>query len=425
MGVILAAMALGLLLFLFEEWGWNSSAELRAYDMLMRMRPSRTPRSEIEILAIDRKAIDKIGRLPWDQSVHAKIIRALNRAGAKLIVYDTALPEGGPALRAALAERGNVVLPITYDSMRTPKWGTSDLGALVGMERFAVDERIRYSPMTSMYAYYDFLPPSSELEAGALDAGVEVGTPDSSGVVRATVLGYLTTVQYPVPSQGLPPTFALPKLADRMVVMQGLPLAASRAVLGLENQDADLEYGERITLFSDASPIIRIPIDESGEMLINYAGPAGSYPYRSVEDLLSGKLPARSLAGKVVIIGSSDSSSDEASLSTPYSDMPRAEVTANSIATIAGREFLVRSRTECLILLFFLAFLVGLIFPGIVPPKLGIVSLSVGVGYVIVAAVVLSIFGHAWPVISPIVLVILTATVAALLHPSMFEAHSD
>lgn len=48
-----------------------------------------------------------------------------------------------------------------------------------------------------------------------------------------------------------------------------------------------------------------IPLDQGGELMINYAGPKGVYPYVSAADAFYGNLASEEIAGKVVLIGSS------------------------------------------------------------------------------------------------------------------------
>lgn len=424
LGVFLVAMALGLLVYLLEEWGWYSSAELTAYDMLMRMRFSRTPSTSVAILAIDQKSLNKLGDLPWDQSIHAKVIRALNRSGAKSIVFDMTLPEGGPALYGALAEKKNVILATTFDPMRSTQWTPTDLEALVSMERFVMDDHMRYSKETQAYPYYYFVPPPADLEQHAGGVGVVVGGHDSGSIIRSAMLSYLSTVQYPVPSQALPSGFAMPTLIDHPVAIQGLPLAAARLVMG--NPEADFDFGGSISLFSDTATMMQIPIDSSGATLINFTGTSGTYTYYSADDLLRGSLPAGVFSGRTVIVGAANQSpSKMAVLNTPYSGMPKVEITANAVATILDRAFIVRSRAEALLVMFFLAFLLGIVFPFVPTFRLGVVSFAAALFYIVLAEMVFQASGHAWPVIAPVVLILVAAVAAGLLNPVMFITSTD
>ncbi|MFO0764740.1 MAG: CHASE2 domain-containing protein [Patescibacteria group bacterium] len=59
--------------------------------------------------------MSRIGRWPWDRSVHAELIRRLSDAGAKVIAVDVNFPEpsnqaNDQELADAIKRAGNVVV---------------------------------------------------------------------------------------------------------------------------------------------------------------------------------------------------------------------------------------------------------------------------------------------------------------------------
>ena len=44
--------------------------------------------SNIVIVAIDEESIKRLGKWPWDRGIHAKLIKILKQAGARVIVFD-------------------------------------------------------------------------------------------------------------------------------------------------------------------------------------------------------------------------------------------------------------------------------------------------------------------------------------------------
>jgi adenylate cyclase len=74
---------------------------------------------------------------------------------------------------------------------------------------------------------------------------------------------------------------------------------------------------------------------ESGEALIDYAGPPGTIPTYSFSEVLRGNIEARQFEGKVVVIGaSSPSLQDVWQTAAGGGLMPGAEVQGNAIATV-------------------------------------------------------------------------------------------
>ncbi len=93
-----------------------SSLEWRAYDLRLEYSPTFVKDPPVTLVTIDDASLAALGRWPWPRDTHARLIEALNAAGAKVIVLDIEFPEPSPdpALDARLAEAarraGNVVV---------------------------------------------------------------------------------------------------------------------------------------------------------------------------------------------------------------------------------------------------------------------------------------------------------------------------
>lgn len=110
--VILAAV----LTFIISNLYFFSSLELKGLDLLFAWRGVQPPPSQIVIVAIDELSLAEIKRQwPWPRSIHAHLIKQLNKAGAKVIGFDVLFaepsePQEDKALEDAMREAGNVVL---------------------------------------------------------------------------------------------------------------------------------------------------------------------------------------------------------------------------------------------------------------------------------------------------------------------------
>lgn len=105
----IAIMALAL-----QALGVFSGASARLSDLFFTDRPVH-PR--LVIIAIDDASLSKLGRWPWDRSVHAEIIRRLETAGVAAIGYDVSFSEssterGDTELVEAIKQSKKVVLPV-------------------------------------------------------------------------------------------------------------------------------------------------------------------------------------------------------------------------------------------------------------------------------------------------------------------------
>lgn len=90
------------------------------YDIATTSLPAK-PSDDVAIVAIDELSLNRIGRWPWQRSVHAEVIRKLHAAGADTIVFDILFPEPSPddaALARAMADHAMSFYRSTYRRLR-------------------------------------------------------------------------------------------------------------------------------------------------------------------------------------------------------------------------------------------------------------------------------------------------------------------
>ena len=99
-------------------------------------------------------------------------------------------------------------------------------------------------------------------------------------------------------------------------------------------------FVQRIPSFSVATVEARDrgPVDPGtfpdGSAWIDYRGPAGTFPTYSLNDVLTGRVPAKVFRGKTVVVGATAESLQDIH-PTPFdSGMPGPEIQANAIATV-------------------------------------------------------------------------------------------
>lgn len=424
--VLVMTLLVAVIMYGLTIWMWDSPAELRAYDMLLHLRPAPHADSRIVIVNIDEKSTAELGSLPWSRVVHARILNALRRAGAHLVIYDilmndpdSAHPGADEAFRRAMLSERTVILPMIYDPLRDSIWTPSDIRQLVYLERHALTQRITYPVDALIYRYYYFVPPYADFTTAAEGVGVDVSPDSESDVVRQAQLAYLTRVEYPIPSTALPRTMVMPKLMDQTAVLEGLPLTAARQWLGISRALVQVNIGQDIRFLTDYETRTSIPVDKYGRMMINYSGPSGTYPQYSAVDLLEGRVGRNVLAGKIVVVGITDPNSS-IPIRTPYGLMSKAEVTANSIATILNGSFIVRRPMEALAALLITGVLLGILLPFVPWRVLGPTCVALPLVYLIIAIIVMGISGHVLPLIPGIVLCIAAVVLAGFLRLGSF-----
>jgi adenylate cyclase len=88
---------------------------------------------------------------------------------------------------------------------------------------------------------------------------------------------------------------------------------------------------------------VDIPTDDTGRVLVNYLGPARTFPHYSVTDIVNDRVPPEKLRGKIVIVGATATGIYDLRV-TPFSTIyPGVEIHATVIDNILHNNFLQQS----------------------------------------------------------------------------------
>ena len=307
---ILSCLALQLNLF--------NSLQLYAGDILLKTDGITEHHSsnKVVIVAIDEKSLDQLGRFAlWPRSYHADLINNLNKAKARLIVFDVLFAESDPddkKLAASMAAAGNVVLP----SVCLPSEINSALSDKADLSE-------------------TMLRPVCLLEDNAIARGHVNLLPDIDGTVRRLAV----------------------TIPDGKTYEPALALAASAkylrrpTVMEQPVQNGVLPFVGRM-----------IPIDNNNEMIINYSTtcletPSTVIPTVSFVDVLNNKIAAEVIDDKIVFIGATASGLGD-SFWTPMGRMMNGvEIHAIATETILSNDF-IRQAPSGITIAFILAFAV-------------------------------------------------------------------
>lgn len=268
---------LGVFCALLSLSGAFHSASARLQD---RFHGGRQPDDRIAIVAINDASIARIGRWPWDRSVHADLIRALTKAGALIIAYDVNFSEtqNGEAdadLASAIQVSQRVILPTELSISN-------------------VDGRLTADPK-------QIVSPLSIFGNNALGTGFSNTPPDDDGIVRS------------------------------------IPLIV---YVGGEHSEVSSFAYEAAQAFDASMSTATAPKDRLNRIRISYAGePGTSYPIYSSADILQGRFDESELKGKLVFVGSTASDlHDEQLVPTSFDiPMPGVEIHASFADTLLGR----------------------------------------------------------------------------------------
>jgi adenylate cyclase len=225
---LLAGVALlaPLLALTFAEARVGRGVERRVYDGWFTLR-GQLPRPQgVVVVAIDLDSEASLGRYPWRRAWHARLLRNLQRAGARVVAFDLTFADPSPddsAFRAAIDETGIAVLG-----------AKTDVVFRRGARGFRLEE------------------PTAALRGVPL--GIVDERPDAvDGVVR----------EYPV-------LHAYPQGARAQLGIEAVRRSLGLPADALREAPGGWRLGDRF-----------IPRGPSGGMLVDYAGPTGSVPTHS------------------------------------------------------------------------------------------------------------------------------------------------
>ena len=348
--------------FYFLPIDFIDQLELKTLDLRFKSSQQNISSDKIIIVTIDNKSEDKIGQFPWPRDTYAKVIDNLNKWGAKVIGIDvlfskeeynplsevlskTDLKDRVPQdfveeynknfdndkiLADSIKKAGNVVLGYYFftesdeqvkhlteeEKQKTKKLISKGLISLVssevkGDEKFLV--RRGYGIETSI----------ERISRAGKNYGFLNIFPDSDGVLRKATL----PMKYKSDKDWYSsfPLQILKNYLDENVQLGILDEGISNLVLGEKN----------------------IPVDTSGEILIDYSVPFDSFRTYPFVDVMNGTVdnPAK-FKGKIVLIGITDPGLVRDTWTTPIQTVvPGIKVHAQTIYTMLNNWFISYSRT--------------------------------------------------------------------------------
>ncbi len=260
-------------------------ADLAARDFYMRLRGTQPVDERIVIVAIDDFSFNWTGYpWPWPRAYMAEIVAWLNEAGAEVIGLDVFLfeedPEGDEALAAALAETPSTINVI---QKFTDQQGVTSLRLPQAIYRDAFD-----------------------------GLGITAIQLDDDAIARNLIAqsSFLEQNYYNW-------AFEVARLA------QNAPEITQSSATGL-------------TLNGEEVPL------QSNQFLINYRGPAESYPTYSAARIVLGDYPAKNFKDKIVLIGATSITLQDI-YPTPFSSRirtPGVEIVATAVDSLLNQNYL-------------------------------------------------------------------------------------
>ena len=294
--------------------------ESEALDHRFRLRGSIAPGPETAVDLIDDRTLLELGRLPIDREWYARAIDRLAADGARVVALDVLMAEPGPGetdrevARAIRRAAGTMATVVPFALVRDHSEGVAGpvpdhVGRHAFRRVFAVDTT-----------------EASLLLDGYLASVPEIGT-------AATHSGHVTILHDT--DGGL--RHELAALGYGGALYPSMPIAVTAAYLGVEWSELTIFSGREIRIGDRV-----VPLDRANRMLVNFLGPPGAVPTHSFVDLILGRTPEGTFAGKIVLIGGSALGIRDFHRSPFGERLTGVERYANVVDNILSRRFVAR-----------------------------------------------------------------------------------
>jgi adenylate cyclase len=324
--------------------------EIWTYDLRLLAAAKVDPDPRIVIVDIDEASLAATGRWPWPRHLIASLLDELiERQGAAVVAFDVVFAEPDESSGLPVLER------LASEAFRDQPDFTSALEEL----RPTLDHDARFAAALRdrpvLLGYY-FSGGADAVRMGQLPEPL-FRDEDFGGrripVVRGDGYGAnIPKLQQAASGAGhFTPLFDVDGITRRVPLLIGfdggyyesLSLAAARLYLGgavPRPVFGETGAGDYFALEALNVAGRNIPVDRFGAALVPYAGPQGSYPYISVTEVLQGQLPAGSLAGRIVLIGTSATGLMDLRATPVGNAYPGVEIHANLVQGIISNSIL-------------------------------------------------------------------------------------
>jgi adenylate cyclase len=322
--------------------------DYKIYDQLLR-RQHVTKTSGVPVIVdIDEKSLAALGQWPWPRYRIALLLEKIRLAGAMSVGMDMVLAEPDRTSPALLRQQIKKELQVDVAFQGLPKALEDNdallanvitgkpyvLGFYFNFSKAEADQQVQTSECIIKPAQVSLLEAPGSVKAqnalhtalgtvcplpvlaqAATATGYFNATPDPDGILRRVAL----LINY---KDQIYPSLALSTLMEAV--------GEHNILLKLDTQGTEsLRFGGTV-----------IPVDRAGQLLVNYRGGGGAFPYISAVDIIEGKLADGALDGKIAFIGTSAAGLKDLR-ATPFSSVyPGVETHATIVDNILTQDFI-------------------------------------------------------------------------------------
>jgi len=372
--------------------------EAKTYDWRMQRKVMDQPTIEdIVIVDIDQRSISNLGKYSqWPRSYHSEVVRFLNQSGAAAvgldILYDrdTYRPEQDQEFVRDVREAGNVYTALYFAMADSENWlpVMSDEPKAFNAPQFYY--KLPVSNTRNFRREERLENEFTELINASNGCGHVNFNADADGIVRNIHLFTNFNNHF------------YPSLAFKIFM----------DLIGVDS----LSFTEKsnLGLHSAGQSLGEIPINEHGDMLINYEGQFKTFRYLSFYDVLKHEernLDSTFFQNKIVLVGTSLPGLFDLRSIPLMQAFPGVEIHANILYTLLKQNFIYpQNDTSALLMLIIFGVVMGILLSYTSAIVSVVLIVVVGIGHVVVSSM-LFFNDNLWiEMVTPLLTIFLTFT---------------
>lgn len=405
--VTLAALAIYAATFLGERptplFDSIYRLELSSLDYRFQVRGQTKIDPRIVIVDIDQQSQEDLGHWPFPRFHFARLLDNIREDGGKVVAFDITFSKQDETakplddLTSQLAEEQkkgtppNPTLTARIEALRKEydydqqfadaikRFGRVVLGnyflyTQADLQGVSQDTLRTYAESIAFFTFPEVRPLPAYRgkgeegriqlidkyeQLGLVPRGAEANSKSLTGAVSSELggTGYFNVVidaDGVVRRVALATPYGLDPDRANWDMYASIDVQALRLYLGAKDKTV-LWYGKNGVASVEFGPGLIVHPDDVSRVLVNFHGPARTYPYVSFADAAKKQFPPGTFKDKIVLVGASATGIGDLRV-TPFGglDFPGVEVHANLIDNILNRQFIKRDAREVLTDLFFI-----------------------------------------------------------------------
>ncbi len=334
---LLISLGITITIYILMQSTIFQNFENKTFDYRMRLRGTRDISDKIVIVFICNETLAEFG-FPLPRGFYAAMLHCLKEFGAATIGFDVLYFDQGNfneddrLLVEETQKAGSVIAPI-YFYLSREEYLKSKLAPSDGIIPADKSKLLFYGQRTGLYQAVNVMLPFENLRNACKSLGHVNVNADQDGITRHVPL----LIEY------------------NGWVYSALSFALTCDYLGIQTENVSIDYGNKITINIPGEKSFFIPINERGEIYINYNGPdLNKFPNYSFLQVLQAynkyretnnpaflpEIDLRTFKDKIVLIGFTALGTTDVH-STPFVNKDALiGVHANVIDSILMRKFI-------------------------------------------------------------------------------------